>query len=337
MDYGKVIKDAWNLTWRHPYLWILGFFVGGGVQSCGSGSSYRFDESDYRNLPPESQRALESVVAWVQANIGLLIALAVIIVILSIVYAVVSFIAQGGLTRAGADLRRGIPCSPRDAWRYGVRFFWRYVGLFFLVLLFVIGVTIVLAILGALFFGIGSLLGKAGQIIVAIFGVIFGIAAIVAFVVFAIGLGIVVNFAQRSIAIDDVGVFEALQRGVGLLRRRIGPSLVFWLLQIVLSIGAFLVTTVALAVVAVPLALLGALIYLLSGGMATGLIAYGIVAALIFIVAAFVVGAIVNTFFWNYWTFAYMDLTAPEAPIAPPTPPTYPEDSWTVPPSEPTS
>ena len=38
MDYGALVSRAWNLTWRHRFLWILGLFAGGGVSSCGSGA-----------------------------------------------------------------------------------------------------------------------------------------------------------------------------------------------------------------------------------------------------------------------------------------------------------
>ena len=338
MDYGRVIKDAWDLTWRHRFLWLLGFFVGGGAQSCGSGLTYNYDQSNYQQMPPESRQAISAFLAWVQANAGLLIALAILLLALGIVFLVVSFIAQGGLTRAGADLRRGVPVSPGDAWRYGLRFFWRYVGLFFLLALVGFGIALVTALLFALFFGILSLLGDGGRIIFGIIGALIAIAAAIAFVVFAIALGIVVTYAQRAIAIEDVGVFDALGRGTDLLQRRIGPSLVFWLLSIVLSIGAVLALMVVFAIVLVPLALFGVLIYFASTATPVAFIIYLVIAFVVFLAVAFVVSAIVNTFFWNYWTCAYLDLTAPATPepVVPAEP--LPGEPYTpTPPTEPTA
>ena len=30
MDNGRLLHDAWRLTWRHRFLWVLGLFAGGG-------------------------------------------------------------------------------------------------------------------------------------------------------------------------------------------------------------------------------------------------------------------------------------------------------------------
>ena len=31
MDYGRLIQEAWALTWRYRFLWVLGCFAGGAV------------------------------------------------------------------------------------------------------------------------------------------------------------------------------------------------------------------------------------------------------------------------------------------------------------------
>jgi hypothetical protein len=31
MDYGALIRAAWQTTWRHRLLWVLGLFAGGVV------------------------------------------------------------------------------------------------------------------------------------------------------------------------------------------------------------------------------------------------------------------------------------------------------------------
>ena len=38
MDFGAIIKRAWQITWRYKALWVLGVFAGvSGCQSGGSG------------------------------------------------------------------------------------------------------------------------------------------------------------------------------------------------------------------------------------------------------------------------------------------------------------
>ena len=29
MKYGQLMRDALQITWRHPFLWVLGLFAGG--------------------------------------------------------------------------------------------------------------------------------------------------------------------------------------------------------------------------------------------------------------------------------------------------------------------
>ena len=57
MDYAAVIRDAWRLTWRNRFLWILGLFAGGAVGGWTSPSmGLRFNpsdvNSDYASLAP---------------------------------------------------------------------------------------------------------------------------------------------------------------------------------------------------------------------------------------------------------------------------------------------
>ena len=43
MEYGRIVRDAWQITWRHPFLWVLGLFAGGAASTSfnfrGSGNS----------------------------------------------------------------------------------------------------------------------------------------------------------------------------------------------------------------------------------------------------------------------------------------------------------
>jgi hypothetical protein len=39
VDYGALIREAWQTTWRHPYVWILGRFAGGAVGVASGGGA----------------------------------------------------------------------------------------------------------------------------------------------------------------------------------------------------------------------------------------------------------------------------------------------------------
>jgi hypothetical protein len=327
MDYGRIIKDAWNLTWRFRFLWLLGFFVGGGGASgFGANSGYRYQSGGTPQMPPGTNRAFESFVAWVQANAGLLIALAIVLLLIMLIFAVVSFIAQGGLTRASADLYRGIPVSSAEAWRYGLRFAWRYVGLFFLQVLIGIVIAVSIGIMIAILAAVAYVFGDAGRIIALIVGVVLTIVGTISLIVFGVGFGLTVTYAKRAIAILDLGVFDSLRRGFDVLRANVGSSLLLWLISIGLGIAAAIIVSLVLIVVLVPLALLGVVFYAIGSGLSTGFAIYMVIAVLVFIAAACAVGAIVNTFFWHYWTIAFLRLIAPPAAPVPPLEPSVPAE-----------
>ena len=45
MDHGKIVSDAWNITWNNRWLWGLGFLAAltGGSGSGGGGNSFNAD------------------------------------------------------------------------------------------------------------------------------------------------------------------------------------------------------------------------------------------------------------------------------------------------------
>jgi hypothetical protein len=67
MDYGWVLKRAWEITWKFKGLWVLGILAscssgggGGGGGGGSSGSGYQFSgESDPRIV--QFQRWIESI------------------------------------------------------------------------------------------------------------------------------------------------------------------------------------------------------------------------------------------------------------------------------------
>jgi hypothetical protein len=111
-----------------------------------------------------------------------------------------------------------------------------------------------------------------------------------------------------AIAAEDVGPVAALRSGWRLLRLHIGESLLAWLINVALAIGA------AIALVA---GVLSALLALLGVGAAiseapgfdTPTFVYMGLAALALLAVGLTLVGVANTFFWNYWTLAYLRLS----------------------------
>jgi hypothetical protein len=130
-------------------------------------------------------------------------------------------------------------------------------------------------------------------------------------------VGVVVSYAQREVVLRGQGPLEALGSGFGLVRARLGGSIVLWLISVALGIGGAIALVIALIIVALPAALVGGIFaFAASQGGGDGIpILVWIVVTLVTI-AALVGVAVLNTLQWNFWTTGYLRLsrTAQPAP-----------------------
>jgi hypothetical protein len=306
MDYGGVIREAWTIAWRHRYLWLLGFFAGGagwGGGNGGQGVQWRANDAD-----------AEVATRWVADNPGAVVAGLAALALLLLLLIAIGLIAQGGLSTATADLARGRPSSLGAAWRAGWRLIGRYAGLWLLLLAVIV---LVAAIVGGAAAAIVALVALAaapaggwlGPALVLLVGLPLAAAGLLA----AIVVSIVVAYAQRAIAVEDLGPLAALRAGWLLVRRQPGPSLLAWLIGLGLGLGAGLVAGAAAAVVIALFGGAAALLWLAGGFAAPTVVAIGLgVLALLAVVV--VLAALINTFFWTYWTLIYLRLAEGGAP-----------------------
>src|SRR2546428_5154381 len=311
MQYEALVREAWRLTWRFRSLWLLGLFTGGAAgASCSwtnSHASPRTTTVTPATASPEAEGIARALASRVAANIGLIVVVGLLVILLVLAGIVVSFIAQGGLTRAGADAARGGAPTLGQAWGTGLHLFWRYVGLWLLVAVAAIGIAIVVAIVIAivvLIAGAGN--GSPGRALIAL---VVGVPLAIAGLVLAIVAASTVTFAQRAIAIEELGPLGALRAGWLLFRAHAATSVVLWILNIVLAIAAGIAIAITVVIVAIPLVLVGVILWLALGLNAV-VVAWGVLGGIMLLAAVVVVGAIAGTFFWHYWTLTYLRLSA---------------------------
>jgi hypothetical protein len=108
MDYARLLRESWRITWRHPFLWVLGLFAGGtaGV-SIGGGSGGPSDPHRVRVPLTGVEGGTEHMLQWAAANGGLIAAVIGVVALIALTLLIVSLIAQGGLTGATADFAIG--------------------------------------------------------------------------------------------------------------------------------------------------------------------------------------------------------------------------------------
>jgi len=150
-----------------------------------------------------------------------------------------------------------------------------------------------------------------------------GVIALAVGIPFAIAASIVVAYAQRAIALDDLGPLGAVERGIALFRARLGSSLALWLVSLVVTIGAGIAVVIGLLIVLIPLGIVGAGAYFAFNLTAPTFALWGLL-GLILAVALVVAAAAINTYTAAFWTLGYLGVTdrypPPPAAAAPPEP-----------------
>ena len=312
MNYRALIKDAFWLTLRNRYLWFFGFFAAG-TGGCAnfnvpSGGSSGFDDGDFGDSFPASGL---NPGQWLFVSVALILAIVALVLLIVLIFVVLSLISQGALAESVAAIDRGESRRFSSAFRAGVSNLWRVLGYYLLLilislgLLLVIGAPITLLVVG-MFAGTESVVA---QFIVVVLSVLAGVLLLMGVFV---PLSIIGQFALRGIVVGREGVVGSVGSGYRLFRQNLGRSLLIWLLQLALSIGA----GIALLIVII---LLGFILFLPAIILAvteliTAAIVAGIVAALILLPLLIVASGAFGTFNHSYWTLAYLRPTAPPPP-----------------------
>jgi len=307
MNYGDLIRDAIRITWHNRFLWFFGFFVGlgSGGGGGGSGGGGDFEEQNSGEIASVPTAALQQ---GLFDNAPLIVTLVLLVLLIFVIFFVFYVISQGGLTESVAAIERGEARRFSSTWRAGIRFFWSVLGQVLLFVGIVLGVLLAVGIpVGLLVWGAFVSDSTALRALVVVAAVL---VAIVALVVIFIPLAIVRQYARRELVVRGVGVLDSVGTGYRLFRSNVGTSLLVWLIQLGLMLGAGIALILALLIVGVILAL-PAIILAIAGYTAAAIIA-GVVAGLILLPLFIVAVAILGTFNHSYWTLAYLRL----APVA---------------------
>lgn len=315
MDYGRLIRRSWQLTWRHRFLWVLGLFATTTVGSCtpfsvGNSIQWRGNFPNFESYySPDLEEALEHANPLLSQNVAVIfLGVVILALLLALIFFTVSMIAQGGMAEATVDLAMGHRQRGSVAWRAGLRI----ALLYFLMWLLLIGlgilVALILAVVIALAIIFVRILQGPVQIAVAILGGMISLLLVFIAIPVFIATAVVVAFAQRAIPQEGVGPWRALRLGYGLLRRNVATSALAWLISFLLSIGAGIAIVLGGALLLVPS---GAIAYgfYSSGGVTSTLLIYSGVAAIAVIAWVWFLSGVANAFFWNYWTLLYLSFT----------------------------
>jgi len=311
MNYGDLIKDAFRISWRNKYLWFFGFFAGG----ASSGSNVPSIPSgvgggDFDDFDPGGSGFSSSLAAQagqgIFENVGLLVALGVVVLLLVLVYIALGLISQGALAESVAAIDRGAQRRFSSAWWAGFSNLWRVLGYYVLFILislgFLLTIGIPLALLvGGTFFATESV---GARVSVAVLAALVGIGLLI---LIFIPLAIIGQFALREVVVRRERVVSSIGGGYRLFRRNLGRSLLVWIIQVAVMLGAGI--ALIIAVLLLGLVLFLPTIFLAVAGYTTAAIVAGVIAGLILLPLLLVASGALGTFNHSYWTLAYLRLT----------------------------
>lgn len=211
MDYFDILKRGLKIAWAHKRLWVLGFFVAGAASAPNPYSQTLFTSGNQQ----ESAAQMESFARWVEANVGLVAALAGLLTVVGLVMFVLSIAAHGGLVWATNEAAEGR--SPRlgEAWGVGFRRWGRtfMIGLCLFGPL-VVAIIALFAVLFVPFFSVVTLSSEADAAAgTGIASFLCGLPLLLLLTfVGAVVVELVFVLALRYGVLDDLGFGQAIRR-----------------------------------------------------------------------------------------------------------------------------
>ncbi len=320
MDYLRILKRAWEITWRYRALWIFGIILaltaGGGGWNGGSGGST--GDRNVEITPPHISPEL-----WL-ALIAVAIAVICVLFLLAIIATIARYIALAALIRMVNDheetgqkynvlqgLRLG--CS-----RAALRMF--LIALLIGAPLAVLSFTMLLISLSPLLVWVVT--SETALLVIGTIAAIglFFVSLLLIIVASAV-VDLLFQFFWRACALEGLGVLDAIRSGFALVWRHLKDVAIMWVIMVGLRVGL----TIALIPVTIILVVVGALLGALPGlivwaiarmlfteavpWVLAGLVALPVLVLVVAIPSIFI-GGLMEVFTSSVWTLTYQELRA---------------------------
>ncbi len=306
LDIKKILLRSWHILWNYRTLWIFGFIlalaVGG--NNFGNNNSYSVNDGNNNNQQPGIQaqgeweglrgdtpaeklndgfRQINEAIAQLRAEypvefrmgIAVAITLVVVILILSIVTAILRYVAETATIRMVDEYEQtDVKVGFRQGWKYGwSRASWR---LFLINILAHIPALVLFVILGLVAWWIIStaLNGTKSALITSLIAGI-GLSFLFIFItaILMIMLYLLRDFAWRMTVLEGTGPLESLRLATSLVKRNWKSVGLMWLVMVGLRIAwavAFFILIFPLLIVSILTAVVGVLVAIVPSLLTVG-------------------------------------------------------------------
>lgn len=332
MDYMRIIRRSFEITWVYRALWIFGIILalttpGGGGSNGGGGGGGGGGGSSFLGHP--GMAGLGQPLVYDPQFTAIMALIIALMILLGVIFTVARAVAETALIRMVNDYEdTAVKVSVSQGFRLG----WNRSALrvFLIDLLAIVAVAVVFM----LAFGIAAaplaafMTDSEGLQVAGVAASVFlGLIVLALFIVAVIVLSVLVPFIHRACVLEGQGVLDSFRRGWAVFRSRATDAIIMTLALIFIGL--------ALALVLLPVAF-----FLLFGGAALASlpgIAAGLIASLFaqgelpiiigFIVAIPIliiivtipilfVNGLAQVFASSAWTLTYREILALTAPRA---------------------
>jgi hypothetical protein len=299
MDYGDILRRAWQITWKNKGLWILGILAGcsGNNGNASQSVSYQtssqefpYLERTFDSLPPETLALIVGAVILVAVIAGL-------------AFLVLGILGQAGLIAGVAHADESGSVRLAEAWRLGLPHFWRLLGMAALLVAVILVIAVAAAIFSVITLGVGALC------LLPLLCLILPLAVV---------LAAYLPMVQNGIVLERLGVFEAFRRAWQLLKSNPGPLVLMAVIVLAIALVVGIVVAAPFLIVALPLIAVAA-----SQGTGAGLNAWLplLACGAVYLPVAIVLNGVMTTFTSGVWTLTFRRLTGAGSPeVAVPAP-----------------
>jgi hypothetical protein len=322
-----VVWRSFRISWRYKYLWLIALFSGEGGGSFGSsgggGGSGGGGAGGGSQAPGQidTTAVQDQITRFLSEYAGLIVALVVAWLVLVVIFFILSAICEGATIRASAEHDAERPWGLRLSWQAGLHTLWPIVR--FRLLLFALGLPLALLAIAVVVGTIIAIVNQSGVAVVPL--VIGGLLLVLAGIPYAIYLFFLDRLGSRALVLEQLGAVASIARGHRLLFKRFGRTLIVWLLSIAVGIVVGIAAACLLAVIFVPLLIIGGVATANNSDLPVALIVIG---AVLLIPLSLVVGGFLSAQSATYWTLAFRRLDLDAVPLpSPPPPPLAPQPS----------
>lgn len=228
-DFGEVLTRAWKITWRYKNLWLAGVIVSLiGFLSAPISLAFNPSVSSFAD-PSEMNQALPSILL---AN-GFVILLSILSIPVYVLGMSVPSLGTVHVENGRETL------NFRELLKGSLPYFWRVLGIFFLVWVGVFLVAMVLMI---------------GILILTVFTLGLGALCIfplfILFIPVAIMVYAIMEQGVSAVLVDNLSVSQALQRAWELVKKNLG---VMALMSLIIYVGSIVVSMIISLPMMIPM------------------------------------------------------------------------------------